>query len=129
MPLPKALPTKLETVGDHIRAARVRRRLEQGDVAKIVGVTECTVWNWENHRSCPPIHRCKQVVDFLGYNPFRDPDSFCDQLVSFRRLKGLRVKDAAALAGVDPASWSSWERGEHRITWACRERIQALLNS
>ena len=128
MPLSKALPASLDTFGDHIRNARLQRGLEQGQVARLVGVTESKVCNWENHRSSPPIHQCKQVIEFIGYNPFPKPNTFSEQLVSFRRGRGLRVKDAAALAGVDPASWSSWEREEHEITGAYRNRIQALLN-
>ena len=129
MPLSKAFPTSLDTVGDHIRAARLQRGLEQGEVARILGVTESTVWNWENYRSSPPIHQCKLVIEFIGYDPFPKPATFSEQLVSFRRKRGLRVRDAAALAGVDPASWSSWERGEHKIKEDYRNRIRALLNS
>ena len=102
---------------------------EQGEVARILRVTESTVWNWESHRSSPPIHQCKPVIDFIGCDPFPEPLTLAEKLVSFRRVRGLRVKDAAALAGVDPASWSSWEREEHQITETCRERIHALLHS
>jgi transcriptional regulator with XRE-family HTH domain len=128
MPLPKAFPGKLETVGDHVRAARLRRGLEQAQLAQILGVTESTVWNWENRRSSPPVHQCDRVLEFLGYDPFPAPSTFAEKLVSFRRLKGLRVKDAASLAEVDPASWSSWERNEHQITTRYLDRILALLS-
>ena len=128
MPLSKAFPPSLDTVGDHIRTARLQRGLEQHQVARILEVTDSTVWNWENHRSSPPVPKCKRVIEFLGYDPFPLPQNLAEQLVSFRRTRGLRVKDAAALAKVDPASWSSWERTEHSITGACRHRIELLLH-
>jgi transcriptional regulator with XRE-family HTH domain len=127
-PLAKAFPEKLETVGDHVRTARLRRGLEQGQLASILGVTESTVWNWESNRSSPPIHQCARVLEFLGYDPFPEPSTFAEKLVSFRRLNGLRVRDAASLAEVDPASWSSWERGEHQITARYLDLILALLS-
>lgn len=128
-PPPKAMPCELKTIGDHVRAARVSRGLEQREVASLLGVTESTVWNWEDGRSSPPIHRCQTVIEFIGYHPFPRPRTFAEELVSFRRLKGLRVRDAAILAKVNPASWSSWERDEHRITVRCRDRIHTLLHS
>ena len=121
------MPRSLEKIGDHLRKARVERGLEQKDLANILGVTESCIWLWENHRSAPPVPRCKGVIDFLGYDPFPKPETFSEHLVSFRRLKGLRVKDAATLVKVDPATWSSWERSEHKITGAYRARITSLL--
>lgn len=123
------MPASLQTIGDHVRAARIQRGLEQKHLARILKVTDSTVWNWENNRSNPPVHQCKQVIAFLGYDPFPEPDTFAERLIAFRRVKGLRVKDAARLANVDPASWSSWERKEHQITHTYSERIQILLQS
>jgi transcriptional regulator with XRE-family HTH domain len=121
------IPRSIEKIGDHLRRTRIERGLEQHQVARILRVTDSTVWNWENHRSSPPVPQCRRVIEFLGYDPFPIPGTFSEKLVSFRRLKGLRVKDAALLAKVDPASWSSWEREEHKITGAYRERILTIL--
>lgn len=121
------MPRSLERIGDHIRKARIERGMEQKDLASILGVTESCVWLWENHRSAPPIPRCKGVIDFLGYDPFPQPETLAGRMLAYRRRNGLRVKDAAILAAVDPCSWSSWEREEHRITRPYRERILAIL--
>jgi len=126
-PPPTGMPLSLRKIGDHVRKARIERGQEQGEVARILGVTKCTVWNWENHRSSPPIHQCKRVIEFLGYDPFPEPETFSEKLIAFRRHLGLRVKDAAALASVDPCSWSSWERVEHEITGIYRARIHELF--
>ena len=121
------MPKKVLTVGDHIRAARISRGLEQEQVASLLEVTASTVWNWENGHSSPPLHGCERIIEFLGYDPFPMALTFAERLVSFRRVKGLRVKDAAALAGVDPSSWSSWERSEHEITVQARVKVENVI--
>lgn len=93
----------------------------------MLDVMESTVWNWENQWSTPPVSKCKPLIDFLGYDPFPQPETFAEELIVFRRRNGLRVKDAAKMAKVDPCSWSSWERDEHRITKSYRARILALI--
>lgn len=44
-------------------------------------------------------------------------DTFGTRLLRIRRDKGLTVDQAAAMCGVKPATWSSWERGSspHRM--------------
>ncbi|MBK1818245.1 helix-turn-helix transcriptional regulator [Luteolibacter yonseiensis] len=69
----------------------------------------------------------QEVIAFVGYDPYPEPSSLAEELVSFRRLRGLRVRDAASLADVDPATWSSWERNEHQITPRYLDRIRTLL--
>ena len=101
--------------------------MEQAQLAELLGVTKSTIWNWENGRSSPPTHRCARVIGFLGYEPFPVPETFSERLVAFRRVRGLTARMAAALAGVDPASWESWERKEHAITPSYRARIEVLL--
>jgi transcriptional regulator with XRE-family HTH domain len=41
------------------------------------------------------------------------PDTFPDRLLRARKARKLTVAQAAAKAGVSPATWSTWERGAH----------------
>jgi DNA-binding XRE family transcriptional regulator len=58
--IPLNIPDILElltapvTLGDHLRRRRLELGLHQKDVAKIIGVTTSSVWNWEHgaDRSC-----------------------------------------------------------------------------
>ena len=50
-----------------------------------------------------------KVCRFLGYDPFPKPETLSERMLKFRKLRGLRVRDAAALAKIDPSSWSAWE--------------------
>jgi hypothetical protein len=88
-----------------------------------------TVANWEKKRTSPNILQCGSVIRFLGCDPFPTPTTFAERLVSFRRKGGLRVLDAARMAGVDPFSWASWENERHRITTACEEKVLRLLET
>jgi len=127
MPPPARTPAVLTTIGEHIRAVRLRRGIEQKALAAIFGTSKETIWNWESNRSNPAIHQGEKIIRFLGYDPFPAPSTFAERLVSFRRARGLRVKDAARLAGVDPCSWTSWENEEHAITRRYQKKIQATL--
>ena len=127
MPPPSGTPAFLTTVGDHIRAARLKRGLEQKALAAILGTSKETIWNWESNRNSPRIPQCGKVIQFLGYDPFPAPSTFAERLVSFRRARGLRVKNAARMAGVDPCSWTSWENEEHAITPRSKEKILSVI--
>lgn len=112
-PKPKGLLFPQKTIGDHIRAKRLELALEQNDVAKQIGVSANTILNWELGHTSPPTHKGKRIIEFLGYNPKTVPKTLRERMLAFRWEKGLRTSDAARLIGVDPASWSSWERAKH----------------
>ena len=64
--LPKnEYPANPKTIGEHIRKRRMDLGLEQKEVARIIGVTESTIWNWEN--GCNPAKRFTGKIEgFLG---------------------------------------------------------------
>jgi DNA-binding XRE family transcriptional regulator len=52
---------------------RMDLKLFQRDVAGIIGVTECTINNWENGEIKPETKYIPRIIDFLGYTPFECP--------------------------------------------------------
>jgi len=66
----EAYPKELKTIRDHIRKKRLDLNLYQKDVAKILGVSECSVWNWEKGTSNPSVKLKLRIIAFLGYVPF-----------------------------------------------------------
>ena len=64
-PLAKAYPKILKTLGDHLRKKRLDLKLLQKDVARIIGVTESTIWNWE-HGTDPEKRYMKRINGFLS---------------------------------------------------------------
>lgn len=62
--LPKeAYPANPKTIGEHIRKRRMDLGLMQKEVAGIIGVTESTIWNWEN-RMNPSERYMKRIEEF-----------------------------------------------------------------
>jgi len=114
-PLSGAYPKELRTWGDQLRKRRLDLALTQKDVAQRLGTNEASVWNWEKNRSSPALRFIPRIIAFLGYAPDdTKPQHLGQQIVAFRRLRGLTQKALALRLGVDPSTVAGWERGEHR---------------
>ena len=112
-PLPKAYPKELKTIGDHIRKKRLDLKLHQYEVARLIGVTTTTVFNWERNYSSPELRHIPKVIKFLGYIPFeKKPETSGEKIVYYRWLSGMTQKDLARKIGVDPTTLAKWERNE-----------------
>ncbi|MEI6575087.1 MAG: helix-turn-helix transcriptional regulator [Bacteroidota bacterium] len=61
-------PANPKTIGEHLRKKRLEEKLLQKDVAKMLGVTEDTVTNWENNRSIPMKKLRLEIINFIGYD-------------------------------------------------------------
>lgn len=108
-PVNPALPIKLLTLGDHLRKRRIDLSLNQKRVAKILNVTEATVWNWENNRSEPQTKHYPIITKFLGYCIYCYPKRWGEILKLCRTHKGYSRRDLAKFLSVDPASIRRWE--------------------
>ena len=70
------------TLGEHIRARRRELRLLQKEAAAEIGVTTDTVHNWETGKTDPPIGVMPQVLTFLGYDPFDEPQTLPERMLA-----------------------------------------------
>ena len=122
-------PHELETLGDHIRAARLDRDLFQKDVARLIGVTTDTVTNWEKGRSNPDLKQIPRVLEFLGYDPRPKDDSIASQLTRARQARGLSQKELARILKVDPSTLSKWEQGKRTQEGQYIEAVKRFLNA
>ena len=68
-PLPPAYPRELRTIGDQLRKRRLDLGLRQKDVARLLGVDETTVYNWEGHRTSPLGRVRLEMLGFLRDHP------------------------------------------------------------
>jgi len=57
-------PESPRIIGEHIRKRRMDLNLLQRDVAGIIGVTECTICNWENGERKPGTKYTPRIIDF-----------------------------------------------------------------
>ena len=116
-------PKEIKSLGDHIRKARLDRRLLQQDVATLLGVDETSVWQWERNRTDPQVHFIPAICGFLGYAPWEPPEGFAAWLRQARRGSGLSRRNLAARIGVDPTTVDRWERGQGSPTAESRRRV------
>src|SRR4051794_38625395 len=69
-PFPNKYPKELKTVGNHIRKARLDRKLTHKGLAAILKVRFTTVIAWELNQAIPRLENISSVIRFLGYDPF-----------------------------------------------------------
>lgn len=112
-PKDEKYPNSLKTLGDHIRARRLDLNLYQKDVARLLGVNEFTVHNWEKYKSGPDVRLLPKIMDFLGYCAPVPRPSFPEKLRAYRTiLLGLTYKEFAKKLGVDEGTLLRWEHGD-----------------
>jgi transcriptional regulator with XRE-family HTH domain len=118
---------KAETLGQHVKKQRLVLGLSQKEAAERLGVTERTVLHWEKGRIWPPVKSMPAVIRFLGYNPFQAPTTIPERLKAKRRELGWTQKTAARKLGVNPCTWSDWERDGTIMTKGHRRKVAQFL--
>lgn len=101
--------------GDGLPAQLLRRRRELGlrqkEAADLIGVSEFTLGNWESGDNQPMIQHWPAIIDYLGYEPWPAPQTLQEKLKAERRRRGLSIKAAAKVVGIDEATFWWWENG------------------
>ena len=114
-PKPPAYPKSLNSIGDHLRKARLDRGLLQREVGIRLGVDALTITNWERNRTTTAIQCIPRIIAFLGYTPWdgktRTPG---ERLKMYRWTRGLSQAEMAELLGVDPGTLARREKGKGR---------------
>jgi transcriptional regulator with XRE-family HTH domain len=124
-------PEILEERGDTLGARLRRRRRELGlnlaETSKRLGIVPKTLTWWEHDERLPFVHAYPAVIRFLGLEPWEPPNSLADALLAERRRRGLGVKQAAPMIGVDEGTWLRWERREWKPTGGTLPKINRFL--
>lgn len=71
----------LLTLGDYIKARRLALGLRQRDVARLLGVCEKTLINWEKARKAPQIRAYPAIARFLRI-PYESPGDLVPEALS-----------------------------------------------
>lgn len=96
-------------------------------MALLLNVDAESVANWEKAATEPMVQHYPSIMDFLGYCPYRRVTSLGERLLTFRTHAGLSQRAMAAGLGVDPATLSRWEQGEHVLKGRYLARVQAFF--
>lgn len=119
---PKGYPSKLDTIGEHIRKKRIDMGLLQQDVAKTIGVCKQTIGYWERGIFNPEIIHIPNIIEFLGYIPFEcnynDP---IERLKHFKLINGMSYERLGKVMGRDPEQLTDWLSGKIR---PCKRNIE-----
>ena len=114
---PSLIPQNPQSIGEHIRKRRLEQNLFQKDVARIIGVEETSIYNWEKNLSNSSIKYIPKVIEFLGYIPFQlDTLSLGDQIKLYRKLRGISQKNLAKEIDIDPTTLAKWEANKMNIS-------------
>ena len=101
-----------KTLGEHLKKERVERHLLQREVASLIGACPAAYLHWEKDQSEPPVSFYPAIIRFLGYVPWREPESRQERMLQFRRRHGWSMEHAAKQAGVDEGTWGRWEKAD-----------------
>lgn len=121
-------PENPVSIGDHIRKKRIELKLHQKDVAKICGVTEDSITNWEKNRSKPKIQFLPHIIKFLGYAPFEvDMTTYQGKLKAYRYKNGLTHAQIGKIFDFNASTIGAWENGKHAPMKNELKKLQQLL--
>ena len=122
---PSNIPQNPVSIGEHIKKRRLEQGLFQREVAKIIGVTENSVYSWENNSTEPPNRFIPKIIEFLGYNPLKAQNlTLGEHIIYYRKINGLSQKKLAMHLNVDEGTERRWEKNK------CKpfQRLLNLLN-
>jgi transcriptional regulator with XRE-family HTH domain len=111
---PHPYPCDPVTIGDHLRKHRLDLGLFRREVAIRLGTTVDSIRKWENNWSSPSLSELPSIIEFIGYCPYDVRLAFGEKVVLWRCCNGMTQEETARLAGIDPSTLSSIERGRIR---------------
>lgn len=145
-----SVPRDPKTLGEHLKRRRVQLGQKQAEAARILGISTVSLSRWELDKGFPSWGYQQAVIDYLGYDPFKDfgiQDPYGNEtgFVAFSSAEGLApiglllhrrrlelkltVKECARKLGVDPKSVIGWEKGRHEPCRRTRERVKQMLGT
>jgi transcriptional regulator with XRE-family HTH domain len=125
------MPKNLDTIGNHLKAKRLKGNETQPFVALLLGVDVKTINNWERNKT--RIIAAKyypKIMEFLTYCPMqKQPTTFAEKIKLHRLYKGLNQKQFTQLLKVDPTTVRFWENGKRKPLNKTINKIKTYNNS
>jgi len=116
-----------DSLGARLRRRRRELGLHQDEAAALLGADPKSVMWWERDERLPFVHFYPAIIAYLGFEPWPEPQTLGAALLAERRRRGVEIRKAAALAGVDEGTWGRWERGEWKATSRSLPVIDRIL--
>lgn len=132
VPLPdkRHFPTELQTVGDHIKHARLSRNILIKDVIDLLRISRETLRGWELNQYEPQVSHFPLITSFLGYNPCSfDTSTLAGKIKEYRYRKGMTQKQLGELLSTDTSIIWQWEtNGRIPIEKTERQILELIEN-
>jgi transcriptional regulator with XRE-family HTH domain len=126
---PEVTALQGDTLGLMLKRRRLERGLRQIDAAREIGIGNFTLLNWERRGVQPEVHFYPAIIAFLGYEPWPTPETMGERLLATRRRRGLTVRQAADVMGIDQGTLTGWEAGLFRPFGKWTTRAAAFLQA
>jgi len=106
-----------QTVGEHVRKVRIERDLSQLDVARLIGVSDESIYYWENARSVPQVQFYPAIIAFLGFYPFsHDTRTIAGKLQQLINCNGWTRAACAKTLQLDSGTIKRILKGKRTMT-------------
>ena len=66
------VPREPTTIGGHLRRRRLQLKIYQPEAARRLWVSMVSLSRWECDKVFPTAPHHSQIIDYLGYNPFKN---------------------------------------------------------
>ncbi|AJY71933.1 hypothetical protein RW64_11940 [Geobacter sulfurreducens] len=119
-------PENPESIGEHIRKRRMDLGLFQREAAGVIGVKECSIYNWERGVE-PELRFIPKIIDFLGYVPFGCPVGTLGRLGYYKLINGLSYAGLAVQVGIHNEQLQAWLTGRTKPSPKSLSRLEAFL--
>ena len=96
-------------------------------MAKQIGVTASSIFNWESNKISPQIHHIPRIIALLGYDPWPAPGTISERLINARRLLGLSQRAMAKRLKIDPTTLARWEQERSKPSRGLWKRVELFL--
>jgi len=106
----RPFPSELQTVGDHLKHARLTRNMLIKDVIALLKIDRETLRGWELNLFEPHVSHYPRIISFLGYNPCNfETNSFGGKIKAYRYKHGLTQMQFGKLLNTDGSVVWQWE--------------------
>ena len=132
VPLPdkRSFPVELQTIGNHIKQARLTRNILIKDVCAMLNISRETLRAWEHNIYEPFVSHYPLIISFLGYNPCNfETDSLGGKIKSFRHLHGLTQDQFGKLLDTNGSVVWQWESNKRIPVEKTQKRILTLIEN
>ena len=142
------VPRDPKTIGGYLRKRRLQLGLLQSEVARNLGVSMVTLSLWEGDKVYPTWEYQPRIAEYLGHNPFTDPEKGrphdnksngvahlkTEAAMTFgEKLREVRIKHRSSRVafakrlGVDTKTLKNWEMGLHTPLKSKKAEVETVI--